>query len=137
MSRVAGAASCLSSGNTAAAGYRSCSPYIVIGSPVVGRPVSCCMHPSQRWAIRRSLSCPTWASAIRSASQAIASTIGWKLPLLIMAWSDTETSGLSSAELSSTVTAFRAAATYSRSAPCTWGTTRNERASCTDLGPPG
>ena len=67
----------------------------------------------------------------------MASTIGWKLPLLIMAWSGTETSGLSSAAFSSDVTAFRAAATYSRRAPWTCGTTRNDSASCTDRGPPG
>ncbi len=38
---------------------------------------------------------------------------------------------------SSTVTASRVAATYSRSAPWTCGTTRNERASCTDAHAPG
>ena len=32
-----------------------------------------------------SLSCPTWATAIRRASQEMAKTMGWKLPLLIMA----------------------------------------------------
>jgi hypothetical protein len=39
---------------------------------MVGGAVNCCMQPSQRWAIRRSLNCATWAMAMRNASQAAA-----------------------------------------------------------------
>ena len=57
--------------------------------------------------------------------------------MLISAWSGTDTSGLSQAAFSSAVTADRAASMYSRSAPWTCGTTRNDSASWTDRAAPG
>src|SRR5258707_1994208 len=134
VSRVAGAANCLSSAYLAAARYRTCRPYATAG----GRPLlSCRQNACRKCVMRRSLSCPACASVIRSASNAIAMTTGWKLPLLTSARSGMATSGLSQAAFSSVLTAALAAATYSRSAPCTWGTTRKDSASWTDRAPAG
>ena len=48
VSRVAGVASCLSSGKSAAAGYRSCSPYIAPGGAghLLHAPVPEMGHPA-------------------------------------------------------------------------------------------
>ena len=63
--------------------------------------------------------------------------MGWKLPLLTSRPSSTSTTGLSSAAFSSSSTASRARVRNVRSAPCTWGATRNDSGSCTDVAPPG
>lgn len=81
-----------------------------------GRPLACCWtKASHRWDIRRSLSCPGCARAIRSASRAtIARTTGWKFPSLTSARPGTDSSGLPEAAFSFAVTVHRAAVTYSR-----------------------
>ena len=70
--------------------------------------------------------------AMRNASQAMASTIGWKFPLLIKVWSCRETSGLSAAGIELDQHGVPGVRGVLAERPWTWGTTRNERASCTD-----
>ena len=69
---------------------------------------------------------------MRSASNASASCIGWKLPFEIIVSRSTSTIGLSPIPFSSTSTECSAAVTCSRNAPLTCAATLNESGSCTD-----